>query len=184
MKNIITFVCAALAAVLFVACNKNNSGSDSPKQEDNTPVSYKYSFTVGVADGATDHQTVLNTVVSAPDEKGNVKEYALPDNQKSLTVTNTVPLSSVPFSGEMVLKATAKPGVELTKDNYLVGLSYNVIVESYNAAGEMLNQKKVDGESGKGSVKKEKMAIYTYTHKFVFTVDAHGAVTLNPKQEQ
>lgn len=184
MKNIITFVCAALVAIVFVACSKNMYGSDSPKQSDNKAVSYKYNFTVAVPDDATDHQTVLTTVVSAADETGTVKEYALPDGQKSLTVANTVPIASVPFNGEMVLTVAAKPGVELTKDSYLVGLSYNVTVESYNAAGEMIDSKKVTGEHGTGSVKKEKISIYSYVHKFVFSVDAQGAVTLNPKQEQ
>ncbi len=94
MKSIITFVCAALAAIVFVACSKNMYGSDSPKQSVNKAVSYKYNFTVAVPDDATDHQTVLTTVVSAADETGTVKEYALPDGQKSLTVANTVPIAS------------------------------------------------------------------------------------------
>ena len=177
MKKFFALVLGTVAAAMFVSCTDNSKQNVS--QEVNTDPATKgtYKLTLMVSDKAVDQQEIIKTVVTTHTTSGEEKNDEFLAEMEDFSLTPAIDFS-LPHEETITVTQTVKEGVSLTKDNYLLGLSYRFDVSSLNDKGGVSHTQKLEVLDVCASTKKDRLdGNYKLVYKFYFSINAAGEIT-------
>lgn len=175
MKKLLLMLAVITSATMFTACSDK---SDEPV--DTQAEFYKFSLRFADTDLDSDQAEIITTTYSYEDNNGNTIEGEFLDHILDEHTIQSLAYTKIPGELEIVITQTLNPDVELTKDVYHVGLTYELSVKSYAKDQDAILDMEKFGVEDESSIKAEKLSsAYPMTTRLRISVSKNGEIKIN-----